>query len=318
MFLNKLRTTLLLLAAGAVACAAGLAALARVPANPPAPEAVLAPVPPAAEKPEDGVYLLKFEGEGRRVTLTDGSEAVLGKQLSKSIGTGTGLRSWSNDNSRFHFGVKGLGPLPKEVTEVQTALVVNGVVLHVGRPENLNDDGKADVGASVYSAEAARTLAARYKIEPELRKHPGHRYEVRWIPAKKRYEAGEVVKLTMEIKNTGTGPLRFAHGGQQRGARDNQFRFIAQGGYGGGKGVPDTGDPENHGGKVRVVTLKPGESYTAEVELTKWFKFAEPDSYRITGVFEMPVIDPLSEKFGPVTWDDLAVGECTIRVVAKK
>jgi RNA polymerase sigma factor (sigma-70 family) len=314
MFLNKLRTTMLLLAAGAVACAAGWLALARAATNAPLPAA---PVPEVAEKPEDGVYLLKFEGEGRKVTLTDGTEAILGKQLSKSIGRGVSLQSWTNDNTRFNLGVKRLGPLPKEVTEVQTALVVSGVVLHIGRPEQLNDDGTADVGANVDSADAAKTLAAAYKIEPQLRKHPGHRYEVRWTPDRKRYEVGDAVKLTMEIKNTGTGPLRFTHGGQQRGARDNQFRFVAQEGFA-GKGLPDTGEPENFGGKVRVVTLKPGEIYTADVELTKWFKFTEPNSYRITGVFEMPVIDPLSEKFGPVIWDDLAVGECAVRVVAKK
>ena len=55
-------------------------------------------------------------------------------------------------------------------------------------------------------------------------------------------EPGEAVKLRMELKNTGTGPLRFTFGGQQRGPRNNQFRFIAQASYSGGKPVPDTGD----------------------------------------------------------------------------
>jgi hypothetical protein len=285
--------------------------------NEPAAVAADAPIPAVAD-PEDGVYLLKFEGEGKKVTLTDGSDAILGKQLSRSIGTGVAIQSWTNDNTRFHLHVKGLGPLPKEATEVQTALVVGGVVLHVGRPEKLADDGTAEIGANVYSADAARTLAKRYKIEPKYRKHPGHRYEVRWTPDKKQYEAGEAVKLKIEIKNTGTGNLRFTHGGQQRGPRDNQFRFLAQEGWD-GKGLPDIGDANNFGGIAQSITLKPNEIYTAEVDLSKWFKFTEPNNYRITGIFEMPVMDPTGEDgFRPTVWDDLAVGECSIRVVAKK
>ena len=121
-----------------------------------------------------------------------------------------------------------------------------------------------------------------------------------------------------EEDKPGTGPLRFTHGGKQRGPRDNQFRFVAQAGID-GKGLPDTGDPQHFGGISRSITLKPGEVYTTEVDLSKWFKFAEPNTYQITGVFEMPVIDPTSaDGWGPVLWDDLAVGECTIWVTAAK
>ena len=320
MFLNKFRTGAFLMVAVAIACAAGLVALAHATANTPAPPDD-APPKPAVDKVEDGVYLLKSEGDGRKVTLTNGEAAVLGKRLSESIGTGVTLQSWTNDNSRFHLHVKGLGPLPNEVTEVQTALVVGGVVLHVGRPEKLAADRTAEVGATVSSADAAKALAARYKIEPQVRKHPGHRYEVRWVPAKQEYAAGEAVTLKMELKNTGTGPLRFTHGGKQRGPRDNQFRFVAQAGID-GKGLPDTGDPRNHGGRSQSIMLKPGEVYTAEVDLSKWFQFAEPNTYQITGVLEMPVIGPPTGKdgdgWGPVLWDDLAVGECSVRVTAAK
>ena len=97
-----------------------------------------------------------------------------------------------------------------------------------------------------------------------------------------------------------------------------KFRKDAQAGID-GKGLPDTGDPHNFGGRSRSITLKPGEVYTTEVDLSKWFKFAEPNTYQITGVFEMPVIDPTSaEGWRPVLWDDLAVGECSVRVTAAK
>ena len=275
-----------------------------------------APVP--EEKLDDGVYLLKFEGPGRKVKLTDGSEGVLGKKLSASIGTCVKVQSWTNDNTRFHIHVRGLGPLPKDVTATQTALVVDGVVLHIGRPEKLADDGTAEIGANVYSRDAAFKLANKYDIKPLLRKHPGHRIEVTWTPDKEPYEPGETVTLTMAIKNTGTTPLRFEHGGKQRGKRDNQFRFIAQEGYD-GKGLADTGDPTNFGGISQCITLQPDEVYTAKVELTKWFTFQEPNTYRITGVLEMPMKDAkAAEAFGPTVWDDLAVGECEVRVVKKK
>lgn len=266
----------------------------------------------------EGVYLLKFEGAGRKVELTDGSEAILGKRLSPSVGVGGTLQSHANDNTRFTVTINKLGPLPPEVAKEQTALVVDGLVFHLGRPEMLPADGIVNTWANVYSADAARALAARYEIEPLLRKHPGHQYEVRWVPSKSRYALGEAMTLRMELENTGTGPLRFTFGGKQRGPRNNQFRFIAQA-RADGKGLPDTGDPTNFGGLVGSKTLQPGDTFTAEVDLSKWFTFSEPNTYRVTGVFELPVIDPASpDGFRPVVWDDLAVGECVVRVVARE
>jgi hypothetical protein len=275
-----------------------------------------APVP--EEKLEDGVYQLRFEGAGRKVKLSDGSDAVLGKKLSGSIGTAVRLQSHTNDNSRFYLHIRGLGPLPKEVTDSQSALVVNGIVLHMGRPEKLFEDGTADIGANVYSRDAAFKLANRYDVKPELRKHPGHRIEVTWTPDKQEYEPGETVTLTMQIKNTGLTPLRFTHGGKQRGQRDNQFRFIAQEGYN-GKALPDTGNANHHGGISQSITLQPDEVYTTKIEVTRWFTFKEEHTYHITGVFEMPVLDAKAlDTFGPTVWDDLAVGECSVRITSRK
>ncbi len=306
-------------------CVTGLAVVALIAAigiasNSTRRELKVEDQPPklAADKIEDGVYLLLFEGEGKKVRLADGYEGILGKRVSESIGVGGKLQSVSNDNTRFIFKVNKLGPLPNEVTDQQTALVVDGLIFHLGRPEKLADDGITNSWVNVYSAEVARVLAARYKVEPELRKHPGHRYEVRWLPDKQEYRVGETITLKMELKNTGTGPLRFTFGGKQRGARNNQFRFIAQTGNGWGKSVPDIGDPLNFGGISTSNTLKPGETFTADVDLSKWFSFSQPDTYRITGVFEMPVIDPeSSDGFSPLIWDDLVVGECLVRVTGK-
>lgn len=282
------------------------------------PPAEAAPIPANPDrKPADGVYLLPDKGEGRTVSLTDGSPVLLGKRLSSSIGTATRLLSTANDNSTSVLTLKGLGPLPVEVTRVQTALVVDGLVFHLGRPVKLADDGTATVSTNVETEQALKKLAARYRIEPTLRKHPGHRYEVRWTPKKARFATGEAVTVTMELKNTGKTPMRFTFGGKQRGSRNNQFRFIAQIDVE-GVGLADTGNANHFGGKTMSKLLKPGEVFTTEVDLTKWFTFEE-GNYRITGVFEMPVIASDSDNgFDPVVWDDLAVGECTVRIAPGK
>lgn len=314
MFFSKLQPLALCFGA-LVLCAMALAA-ARDPApGAPAEE----PKPAANEKIENGVYvLLPRDGEGKRVTLTDGSELKLGKRLSAHIGKATELTSQSNDNTRFYVRLDDLDPKPPEPIS-GTALVVDGVALHLGwlsrlgRGDMPGDRGIA--GANVYSEEAAQVLAKAYKIEPKVRKHPGHRLAVKWTPDKREYLAGTAVNLTLTITNTGTESVRFTHGGKQRGARDNQFRFVAQQGFE-GKGLPDVGDTTNFGGKVQSITLKPGESYSATVELTKWFKFEKQDTYRVTGIMEMPMIDANSKDgFAPEVWDELAVGECFVRVV---
>jgi RNA polymerase sigma factor (sigma-70 family) len=296
-----------------------LCAFALAAAREPAPGAPAEEPKPAADKIENGVYLLlPRDGEGKKVTLTDGSELKLGKRFSAHIGKATELSSLSNDNTHFHLRLDDLDPKPPEPLS-GTALVVDGVVVHIGWIEKL---GRSDMpgdrgiaGATVYTEEAAKVVAKAYKIEPKLRKHPGHRIAVKWATEKREYAPGAAVNATMTITNTGTENLRFTHGGQQRGPRDNQFRFVAQQGSA-GKGLPVIGGANNFGGISRSITLKPGESYSATVELTKWFKFEKHDTYRVTGIFEMPMIDPKSEDgFRPAIWDELAVGEFVVRIV---
>jgi len=259
------------------------------------------------------------------VQFTDEEPAVLGKRLSPSVGRGVSLESLTNDNARFHLVVDGFDPLPEAGRDERVALVVDGVVLRVRLPSQQQEqyatlvrDANVRLGATVYTEDSARVLAKAYKIEPMLRKHPGHRLAVKWATEKREYAPGAAVNATMTITNTGTEAIRFTHGGQQRGARDNQFRFVAQQGRA-GKGLPDVGDPNNFGGISRSITLKPGESYSATVELTKWFKFEKRDTYRVTGIFEMPLIDPKSDDgFRPELWDELAVGEFVVRVVERR
>jgi hypothetical protein len=136
-------------------------------------------------------------------------------------------------------------------------------------------------------------------------------------PDKESYRPGEPVTLAVDICNVGDVPILFQMGGKQRGARNNQFRFLAYGAAGSGKAVPDTGDPWHHGGLCSLRLLAPGESIRETVGLDKWFRFTEPDTYRITGMFELE-LSHMPERFLRTTiWDDLAVGECLIKVVGR-
>jgi hypothetical protein len=283
----------------------------------------------------DGVYVLKFAGKGHDVRLTDGSRAVLGRRLTESIGTEASLRSVSNDNTALVFRVWQLGPLPPECRGEHLALVVDGVCLYLGgttvtvgdrhmhirRLPKPSPDGMVDTWAHVHSIEAAGTLANRYGIKIQWRKHPGHRFEVRWVPIKTEFTVGEVVTLRLELRNTGKVPIRFTFGGQQRGKRNNQFRFLAYGAYGSGKAVPDIGNPTPFGiGGMTMTseTILPRQMFTTEVNLDGWFRFTAPDTYRITGILELPMRDPrANDRFGPVIWDELVVGDCWVRIVRK-
>lgn len=104
-------------------------------------------------------------------------------------------------------------------------------------------------------------------------------------------------------------------GGKRRGSRDNQYRFLAYRGSGEGKAVPDTGDPTHHGGLGGVRTLEPGKSFTSIVALDKWFQFDAPDTYRITGIFELEFHEPGSQH-NPI-WNDFTAGDRLVRVVPK-
>jgi hypothetical protein len=271
-----------------------------------------------ADEIEDGIYALKKEGEGRHIKLNGGAEVVLGPRLGGAW-AGAAVRSTANDNSRFLILLSDVRPLDTTGGTGRIALLIDGVCLP-SFGQSHYPDGKLDLSFTVSGDEAARKVAARLKVEPQRRKHPGHRVEVRWVPDKEAYRVGEPITLTMELKNVGDAPIAFQNGGKQRGPRNNQFRFLAYRLYGSGKAVADTGDPNHMGGIGSVLTYKPGETFSDTVRLDKWFQFTEPDTYRVTGLFELE-LHATSGRNGlrdvPI-WDAFAVGDCLIKVVAKE
>jgi hypothetical protein len=279
---------------------------------------ILAAVAPgaAAEELENGFYVANFSGEGTRAQRHDGGEVVLGKWLGRALGDAS-LRSVSNNNTQFVLQLSGAGPFPKVAADARLAVVIEGICLIPSNRSAGAREGTADLSYTINDRESVQTVARYLGVDLEERKHPGHRFEVRWTPDKKSYAVGEPITLTMAIHNTGDAAFTFFVGGQQRGPRDNQFRFLAYAGHGGGKAVPDTGDPLNFGGKGTYHTLKPGESLIKSVSIDRWFQFTEPDAYQVTGLFEMRVYGSRKREFDEVIWDDLTAGDCLVRIVEK-
>lgn len=260
---------------------------------------------------KNGIYACNTAGAGERVKRNDGAEVILGQRLGHAFGTAT-IRSVKNDNSLFVVHLKGAGPLADEAGYL--AVVVEGICLGVWGRSDRNADGTVDLSCSIRGEKMAQKVATYLKAPLQLRKNPGHRFDVRWSPDKESYQSGDAVALTMEIRNVGNKPFTFRVGGQQRGARDNQFRFLAYRSGGDGKAVPDTGDPSNSGGKASCQTLNPGEAFKKSVTLDRWLTLTDPDTYRITGLFELELHDPL---LGVAIWDDLAAGDSLVRIIPK-
>jgi hypothetical protein len=269
------------------------------------------------DKLEDGIYIWVADGPGRRVKRNDGAEVVLVRRLSGAFGKAT-LRSLANDNSRFRLELKNAGPLAGIEGGAPLAVVIAGVCQAAFGQSDLHPDGTLDLAIDFRGEKEAEKIAARLKVKPFLRKHPGHRYTVRWTAEKESYQVGEAVTLKMEIRNVGEAPFTFRVGGQQRGPRDNQFRFLAYRSSGHGRAVHDVGDPVNFGGISSNRTLKPGETFTAKVALDRWFSFLEPDNYRVTGLYELEMYDSNDQgSFARAIWNDLASGDCLVAVRAK-
>ncbi len=276
----------------------------------------LAPAP-KAPRLDKGFYPILERGAGTVFPGNEGGTLLLGKNLGNELGKAS-IRSRNNDNTHFGVMLKGAAKLWDGPEPLALALVVDNVALKLSGNSIPNDDGTRDLWFTIAGEKPACRVAKALKCELELRKDPGHRLSVKWVPDKESFQIGEPVIVAFQLKNAGTQDVTFRIGGSQRGARDNQFRFIAQNGHGGGKGVLDSGDPNHFGGKSWPKTLKPGEVYTAKIDLAEWFKFEEADGYRITGVWALHLEDPTRGGFDYGIWDDLVCGECIVRVEKKK
>ncbi len=259
-----------------------------------------------------GLYRMAKGDQGqavRRCDVAEGGEVRLGQFLTGQLGQAS-LVSTANDNSRFELTVEPKG-MSQGLAEEPMVIVVAGMGMPVSG-YGFSGPGESrvtDLTALVTGRAAAEKVGRALGIRPKLRQHPGYQLLVTLKPRQPSYHPREPVTLVMTIKNVGTKPVRFCDGGKQRGPRNNQFSFVAF--PSAGPALPDVGDPTNLGGLMSVAEIRPGETFSKDVDLTKWFNFTRPDQYQVTAIYELNLV---GEDHVHIIWDDFAVGRCTVTI----
>ncbi len=267
---------------------------------------------------EDGFYVIGDKGTA--VKTLDGKTIHLTQKFDwKEVRVGE-IRSWSNDNERFSLSLQKVGAFTRPFEDValcvadccttfswnpefpmlpDNTLPKNDQVLSISTPADL-------------TAAAAGAYAKFFGTSVKLRVHPGYKLAVRFIPGKESFSKIEALLVTLEIKNVGESETTFKIGGQNRGSRDNQFGFTA---YGPGlEAVPDTGDSSHMGGFSGNRTLKPGQTFTMEVDVRKWFALKEPGSYQLTGTYQLNFKDPGASFVWNSLWQDYATAGFSLTI----
>lgn len=263
----------------------------------------------AAELP-NGIYSVADNDAdtGTTVTRADTHDPIkLQRLLTSGLGRPS-LISTSNDNESFRLTLSKAGPFRKDITSTHQAAYIDGVCV-IGTGQVLDDQQRSTLVGDFNSIDNASKIAKALSIEPKLRHHPGYKAVVKWTPEKSSYKPSEPIELTLTVENAGDVDINFVAGGSQRGPRDNQFAFVAHSGSGHGKAVPDTGDPTNFGGPGSLVKLKPGESFTKTVDVSKWFRFFESGSYQLTCIYHIEMSSGDSD-----LWDEFLTGRCDVRI----
>ncbi|MEX2287217.1 MAG: hypothetical protein WD648_09020 [Planctomycetaceae bacterium] len=259
----------------------------------------------------NGFYVLKEDGTGTPVGRVGGGTLHVGELLSDKFGRAE-LRSVNNQNSHFQLFCSQAGPV-SDFDPRRLAVVVEGFAEQVIGNTPREADRRMDFVAPIPDAGVAERLAKTLKIELQKRTHPGHKIVTTFLPLKKAWKAGDSVTLEMTLTNVGDQPVIFQQGGQYRGGRDNQFRFITWSLHS-FKALADVGSRFHAGGLSQLVTIEPGASFQSKIELKQWFEFKEPGDYEVTCLFEMPLYAKAEFRGKPPIWDEFAVGTCSIHI----
>ncbi|HLQ76420.1 MAG TPA: hypothetical protein VK210_03645 [Terriglobia bacterium] len=256
----------------------------------------------------DGFYVIANAGPA--VKTVNGKEIHLGEKFDEKGIRVSWLRSDSNDNEHFSMALEKDGVFSRDY--VNTAFCVADYCTTFQGSGSSGYGKVYSIDAWFSSRQGADAYAKFFGTTVNLRAHPGHILLTRFVPAKDSFRPDEALPVRIEIKNVGTKDVSFEVGGQNRGARDNQFGFTA---YGLGA-VPDTGDPNHFGGLSYTQTLKPGETFKKDVDLRKWFSFSAPGNYRITGTYQLSFYTP-EDNARFVIWQDYAAANFELMIRPK-
>ena len=214
------------------------------------------------------------------------------------------LESRSNDNSIYQLTLTRGKPWPHDYGKMELKLGEEKVRFSSGghhSPEHHT------VGAQVYGEKLANAVTKFFDIKPLVRKHPGYRLITKFESVHESYKKGDKILARLIIKNVGSDDFVFMQGGRQRGARDNQFAFSCQ--FHPGM-LPDIGDPMNFGGIGSFQTIKPGESHSIEVDLSKWFNFEEEGSYYLRGSYYLEILEWANDH--NTIWEEIVADEFSV------
>ena len=257
-------------------------------------------------KIDNGLYYITESKEGEAVTTLDDVKIHLGEKFTSSIEK-IYFKSVSNDNETYSLMLQKTGPFSQDYTLF--ALYVDGFCLRFNGSGS-NENKIFDINGQFHSVPAANAFTKFLKVQPLKRTHPGYALSTRFVTSKNAFSNEEPLPVTLEIKNVGTVSVTFQVGGKNRGERDNQFGFTA---YDGMKPVPDTGNLVNFGGLSVNKTIKPGDVFTKEVDLRKWFTFQKAGTYEITGAYYLAFLNPDMKDYF-VTWEDYATASFYLKI----
>ena len=260
---------------------------------------------------ENGIYEVVSE-QNAKVTMHVGEREVhLGNRVDFESNN---ISIWSETNNNDQFGFCLRGCRVEQSNSKMFAIVTNGKCFSLSASQSPKGGSiDFDFWGKTNTADDAKSISKFLNTDITLNKHPGHQLQTALRPTKESFKVGQKMPLEIEITNVGNSPVYFMNGGQQRGPRNNQFRFIAFSAKNNGKAIADTGDPLNFGGLAAFVTLKPGETFKHSADLANWFEISTPDSLHVTGLFELVLMNKDHEHTGP-RWRDFAVGECTVQI----
>ena len=272
--------------------------------------------PPRATQLYNGIYRADPNNSSKNGAEVQASNKAgllrLLNRLTDNIGTPT-MVSTNNDNTQFRVTLKSVGPFPKNEKFGYTAAMIDGICVWISGHSAVDEQECRDMWVSLKDRRVAERVAAKLGVSPQLRKHPGHKMHVQLTPTKQTFSSDEPIIVKLTIKNIGDHTFTFLDGGKQRGARNNQFRFTAHSDSGNSPELPDIGDAMHFGGLAAHVMLKPGETFSKEVNLTKWFDFSVTGTYKIDGNFDLEINRGERREF-PMEWDDVAKGQCLVAV----
>jgi hypothetical protein len=263
-----------------------------------------------AGEQQNGIYERSQDTSGSLVKAHDGQEVRLGTRRALQI-LKAEMYSQNNERTRFYLTVT--TPYDPSIGPSSYILFVDGTAYpQVGSGSSREET--SSLSFDLTGGDRAQQVAKYVGTSVPYRRHPGHQFQVSFIPAKPVFDTGEEVIVTLRITNVGTNAVSFMQGGRNRAARDNQYIFSTR--YQ-GKQVEDIGTSYHSGGLAVRRVLQPGDVFEDKVNLNKWFSFKDAGIYEIHGSYYLDFQDPADDASWRTIWEDHASADFVVTITER-